>query len=61
MIMGKKISDLESKRKKSKDKKYKTQQQFGKFSNKSTRIKLTILEKIALAEKAKKTPDKKKK
>ena len=45
MIMGKKIYDLESKRKKSKDKKHKTQQQFGKFSNKSTRIKLTILEK----------------
>lgn len=43
--MGKKISDLESKRKKSKDKKHKTQQQFGKFSNKSTRIKLTLLEK----------------
>ena len=43
--MGKKCSDLESKRKKGKDKKHKTQQQFGKFSNKSTRIKLTLLEK----------------
>ena len=42
--MGKKISNLESKRKKGNDKKHKTQQ-FGKFSNKSTRIKLTILEK----------------
>ena len=45
MKIEKKISDLESKRKKSKDKKQKTQQQFGKFSNKSTRIKLTLLEK----------------